>query len=175
MAAAHAADPNACNAVIEAEGARALSGPVLLAIIATIQNDHLDIPPHEQWISVGAALQNILLAAEALGFAAKMVSGRRVRSPVLRSAFRLTENEHLVGLVMFGTASAEAAAKPALRRTVDQILSDWVPPVLSEILSHNLHWRGATDSTILESWKQIPQSAPFLLWATMVGSPCFAC
>ena len=130
MAAARAADPNACTAVIEAEGARALSGPVLLAIIATIQNDHLDIPPHEQWISVGAALQNILLAAEALGFAAKMVSGRRVRSPVLRSAFRLTENEHLVGLVMFGTASAEAAAKPALRRTVDQILSDWVPPVL---------------------------------------------
>lgn len=128
--AAHAADPNASAAVIEAAGARALSGPVLLAVIATIQNDHLDIPPHEQWISVGAALQNVLLAAEALGFVAKMVSGRRVRSPILRSAFRLAENEQLVGFVMIGTASAEAAAKPALRRSVDQILSDWEPPIL---------------------------------------------
>ena len=130
MAAARAADPNASAGVIEAAGARALSGPVLLTVIATIQNEHPDITPHEQWISVGAALQNVLLAAEALGFAAKMVSGRRVRSPVLRSAFSLAENEHLVGFVMIGTASMEAAAKPALRRSVDQILSDWEPPIL---------------------------------------------
>lgn len=129
--AARAADPNASAAVIEAAGARALSGPVLLAVIATIQNDHPDIPPHEQWISVGAALQNALLAAEALGFAAKMVSGRRVRLPILRSAFSLAENEHLVGFVMIGTASMEAAAKPALRRSVNQILSDWVPPTIT--------------------------------------------
>ena len=130
MEAARAADPHASAAVIEAARERALPGPVLLAVIATIQNDHPDIAPHEQWISVGAALQNALLAAEARGFAAKMVSGHRVRSPVLRSAFRLAENEHLVGFVMMGTASAEAAAKPALRRSADQILSDWVPPVL---------------------------------------------
>ena len=130
MAAVRAADPNASAAVIEAAGARALSGPMLLAVIATIRDDHPDIEPHEQWISVGAALQNVLLAAEALGFAAKMVSGRRVRSPVLRSAFSLAENEHLVSFVMIGTASMEAAARPALRRSVDQMLSDWVPPVL---------------------------------------------
>lgn len=110
MEAARAADPNASAAVFEPAGARALSGPVFLEVIATIQNDHPDIAQYEQWISVGAALQNILLAAEALSFAAKMVSGRRVRSPVLRSAFRRAENDHLVGFVMFGTASAEAAA-----------------------------------------------------------------
>ena len=128
--AARAADPNVSAAVIEAAGGRALSGPVLVAVIATVQNNDPDIAPHKQWISVGAALQNAPLAAQALGFACKMVSGRRVRSPVLRSAFRLAENEHLVGFVMFGTAGAETAAKPALRRSVDQILSDWRPPVL---------------------------------------------
>lgn len=126
--AARAADPNASVAVLEAAGERALAGPVLLAVIATIQDDHPDIPPHEQWICVGAALQNVLLAAEARGFAAKMVSGRRVRSPVLRSAFTLAENEHLVGFVMLGTASADAASKPVLRRSADQVFSHWSPP-----------------------------------------------
>ena len=107
---------------------RALSGPALLAVIATIQDDHPDIPTHEQWICVGAALQNVLLAVEARGFAAKMVSGRRVRSPIFRNAFGLAEADHLVGFVMLGTATAEAGSKPALRRTADQILSDWSPP-----------------------------------------------
>ena len=128
--AARAADPNVPAAVIEAAGGRALSGPVLVAVIATVQNNDPDIAPHKQWISVGAALQNAPLAAQALGLACKMVNGRRVRSPVLRSAFRLAENVNLVGFVMFGTAGAETAAKPALRRSVNQILSDWRPPVL---------------------------------------------
>lgn len=128
MESAHAADPNASAAVFEAAGARALSGPVLLAVIAHIQDDHTDIPPHEKWISVGAALQNVLLAAEARGFAAKMVSGRRVRSPVLRLAFRLAQSDHLVGFVMLGTVSAEAGSKPASRRASGQILSSWSPP-----------------------------------------------
>ncbi len=126
--AARAADPNASDAVIEAAGARALYGPMLPAIIATIEDNHRDIPPHEQWISVGAALQNVLLAAEARGFAAKMVSGRRVRSPVLRLAFRLAQSDHLVGFVMLGTVSAEAGSKPASRRASGQILSSWSPP-----------------------------------------------
>lgn len=127
MKAASDADPDASAAVIETAGARALSGPVLLAVIACIQDNHPDIPPHEQWICAGAALQNVLLAAEARGFAAKMVSGRRVRSPVLRSAFMLDESNHLVGFVMLGTDGAEAGSKPALRRSADQILSEWSP------------------------------------------------
>ncbi|WP_426037946.1 nitroreductase family protein [Cypionkella sp. TWP1-2-1b2] len=115
MEAARTADPNASVAVVEAAGARALSSPVLLAMIATIQDDHPDIPPPKQWISVGAALQNVLLATEARGFVAKMDSGRRVRSAVLRSAFTLAENSHLVGFVMVGTTRDAAASKPALR------------------------------------------------------------
>ena len=128
MEAARAADPNASADMIEAAGERALAGPALLAVIATIQDAQPDIPSHEQWISVGAALQNVLLAAEARGFAAKMVSGRRVRSPVLRLAFRLAQNDHLVGFVMLGTVSAEAGSKPASRRASGQILSSWSPP-----------------------------------------------
>ena len=128
MEAARAADRNASVAAIEAAGERALAGPALLAVIATIEDDHPDIPPHEQWICVGAALQNVLLSAEARGFAAKMVSGRRVRSAVLRSAFTLAEYDHLVGFVMLGTVNADAAPKPAIRRSADQVLSHWSPP-----------------------------------------------
>lgn len=126
--AVRAADPTATDATVKAARERAIAGPVLLAIIAHIQEDHPDIPPREQWISVGAALQNVLLAAEARGFAAKMVSGRRVTSPVMRAAFGLGDNDHLVGFAMLGTADSDARAKPSLRRTTDQVLSEWVPP-----------------------------------------------
>lgn len=124
---ARANDPASPDDVIEAAGMRAMTGPVLLAVIAHIRDDHPDIPSREQWLSVGAALQNVLLAAEARGFAAKMVSGRRVRSPTLRNAFRLAESDHLLGFVMLGTANPVGIAKPSHRRSAAQVLSEWEP------------------------------------------------
>jgi nitroreductase len=79
-----------------------MAGPCLLAVIARIDNQNT-IPVHEQWIAVGAALQNLMLAISSLKFAAKVVSGKRVLSEALRVFFRLGEEEHLVGFVAIGT------------------------------------------------------------------------
>lgn len=73
------AGTTASDVMIEAAGARGLRGPDMLAGIAGIPENHPEILPHEQWISVGASLQNVLFAADALGFAVKMVNARRVR------------------------------------------------------------------------------------------------
>ena len=89
----------------EAERARqrALAGPVVLALIAKVSH-HDDIAPaHEQWIAIGAALQQMLLAADALGFAGCILSGRKVQSDALRRAFSLAPSEELVGFLTFGT------------------------------------------------------------------------
>jgi nitroreductase len=99
-AAAVEAQANAAQQAAARE--RAMAGPCLLAVIARIDNQNT-IPVHEQWIAVGAALQNLMLAISSLKFAAKVVSGKRVLSEALRVFFRLGEEEHLVGFVAIGT------------------------------------------------------------------------
>lgn len=105
------ADPNAEVAQLAAARDRALAGPSLLAVVANI--DELStIPVHEQWIAVGAALQNLMLAISSLRFAAKVVSGKRVQSSALCQFFRLQDNEHLVGFVAIGTSKESPRAYP---------------------------------------------------------------
>lgn len=63
---------------IEAERLRALNAPILPAVLIKIAADHPKVPVEEQYVSLGAAVENILLAAHALGFGAMLTSGRKV-------------------------------------------------------------------------------------------------
>lgn len=89
---------------------RALRGPVLLAVIASPDPARRDVPEHEQWAAVGAALQQMLLAADALGFAGSLLSGRKTEAAPLRDALHLAGHERLVGFLTLGT---QANAPPA--------------------------------------------------------------
>lgn len=102
---------------------KAMNGAMLVAIIAYISELNIAVPPHEQWISVGASLQNVLLALESFGYKGKIVSGRRVRSNTMRQAFRLKPEEHLVGFVVMGTHSGTTHAYP--RKNGHDLLSIW--------------------------------------------------
>ena len=68
----------------------------------------------DQYASAGAALQNILLMAHAMGFAARATSGRAVRTNAFRSALGLAENEQFLCFVAIGTPSGpgKAHARP---------------------------------------------------------------
>jgi nitroreductase len=107
--------PDADAAALAESRARAMGGPTLLAIVARIDPAHDRVPAGEQWISVGAAVQNMLLAAESLGFRGKLLSGARVRSRALRRFFSLGENEHLAAFLALGTPVGE----PKLRQRRD--------------------------------------------------------
>ncbi|QKV17694.1 nitroreductase family protein [Oricola thermophila] len=122
-AAALEEDPQCDAARLEDARQRARNAPCLLAVIATITDDNPRVPPHEQWISVGASLQNVLLAAEALGYRAMAVSGRRVESRALRAAFGLGEGEHLATFVAVGSHDGEPKATP--RRAPETVLEEW--------------------------------------------------
>lgn len=98
--------PDAPEVEIEAERLRALNAPTLLAVLIEIVADHPKVPVEEQYISLGAAIENILLAAHALGFGAMLTSGRKVRSPLLRQAFCRAPSQHLVGFISIGTAAS---------------------------------------------------------------------
>ncbi len=85
------------------ERTRATQAPLVIAIIGALRPDP-DVPDHEQWMAVGGAVANLLMAFHALGFGAKMLSGRRAADPQLAAAF-CSPGERLVGWVSVGTVA----------------------------------------------------------------------
>lgn len=117
--AAQAAGKTASNVDRE----RALGAPVTVAVIARIDAGHPVATIHEQWMAVGGAVTNFVNAAHMLGFGAKMLSGRKVRSAPVVAAF-CTPGETLVGWIVLGTPSRPPMPKfdkPA----PGQVLQDW--------------------------------------------------
>jgi nitroreductase len=121
--AARELNPEAPAEMVDREAGKALHGPILLAVIVRIDDEHPVAPASEQWASAGAAVQNMLLAAEDLGFRAMIVSGRKVTAAALRKAFGLAEDEHLLGFVAVGTPSGEPS--PIARPDPGEHLSIW--------------------------------------------------
>jgi nitroreductase len=102
---------------------RALEPPMLVAVIARIDAGHPVATVHEQWITVGGALTNFLNAAQALGYAGKMLSGAKVRASPVVAAF-CGPGETLVGWVVLGTSVR--AGKPKFRKVqAAELLNDW--------------------------------------------------
>jgi len=102
---------------------RAWAGPALLALAACIHRSHEIVPEHEQWIAIGTAVQQMLLAAEAMGYAGSLLSGEKVSTLALRHALNLGEAERLVGFLTFGTAAK--VERPAPRVAPEAMLRRW--------------------------------------------------
>ena len=88
---------------------RAQNGPCLLVLISRIDEVQPEIPTREQWIAVGTALNQMLLAAEAMGFAGGILSGRKTQTSALRVAFSLEQHEQIAGFISLGTATKSPA------------------------------------------------------------------
>ena len=106
------------------ERARAMRGPLLIAFVTRIQNDHQRVAAHEQWLAAGGALSNFMTALHLMGFAAKMVSGRKAADPAIQIAF-CEPGESLVGWIAAGTASK--TPHPRENDNPDAILRRWEP------------------------------------------------
>jgi nitroreductase len=96
--------------VLEAERVRAMQAPVVVAVIARIENGNKDVPPYEQWACVGGAITNALTALHIMGYAGKMLSGVRAADPVIEGAY-CKEGERLLGWISMGTPKGPAKAR----------------------------------------------------------------
>lgn len=103
--------PDAPAAVVEKERDKALAGPVLMAVTAPINPDHPKVPASEQYVSVGMAVQNLLLAAHGLGYGGILLSGERVRDPAVRAELAISGDEELIGFITLGTPCGELPPK----------------------------------------------------------------
>ncbi|MBN9206191.1 MAG: nitroreductase [Methylibium petroleiphilum] len=114
-------DPGATLEQIEAAREKAHRAPVLMLAVARLGAADPDIPPFERVVSLGAAIQNLLLSAHALGFGAGLTSGQAMASPRMRALFGLAEGEVPVCFVNVGTIAK--AKPPRLRPRADTFTS----------------------------------------------------
>jgi len=91
---------------------KAFRGPVLILAIADLRADEPDVPSAERLVSLGAAIQNLLLAATARGYASGLSSGRAMGSQALRQAFDIAEGEHAICFISLGTALRDKPVRP---------------------------------------------------------------
>ena len=95
--------------------AKAYRGPFLVMVIARLDPALGPAHPQERLISAGCAVQNMLLAAHAMGFGAGLSSGRALYSQPMRRLFELAEDEQPLCFMTVGTVQRR---KPARARPV---------------------------------------------------------
>jgi len=101
---------------------KAFRAPELLLAVARLEPAHDDVPAHERYVALGAALMNLLLAAHGMGFGAMLTSGHSLRSRRFAQAFATGGGEVPVCFVSIGTP---LAVRRRARPSAQELMSDW--------------------------------------------------
>ena len=104
-------DPHAGPEELEQAREKAHRSPWLLLAIARLQDEQTEISAHDRLVSAGAAIQNMLLMATALGYGSSLTSGKAMESQALRTLFRLAPGEYALCFVNIGTIATERRAR----------------------------------------------------------------
>lgn len=114
--------PEAPTVAIEAERGRFCRAPLVVAVISCVQA-HPKIPEWEQLLSAGAACQNLLVAANLMGFAAQWLTEWYAYDKGIDAKLGLNPGERVAGFVYIGSATT----KPNERQRPDlhQRIQHW--------------------------------------------------
>ena len=102
------ADAQACSQARE----KAMRSPWLLLVVVRTGGEPAEIPAAERVLSAGAAIQNMLLMATALGFGSALTSGKALKSGPLRALFRLGPHERALTFISIGTPGQRKPGRP---------------------------------------------------------------
>jgi nitroreductase len=110
---AQLASPHATPEALGRERDKALRAPLVVIVIARLSTlPNVKVPEVEQLLSAGAAAQNILLAAHALGYAAVWKTGDVAYHHHFKTGLGLAANEHIIGILFVGTRADAMGNKP---------------------------------------------------------------
>lgn len=116
-------NPEADARDVVKERSRPLRAPMIVAVCAEIVPDVAKAPPVEQIGTTAAALQTLMLAANALGYGAIWLTGANARDAGVKAAFGLADKDEIVGFVYLGTPTGSAPDKQ--RPDPDEFLREW--------------------------------------------------
>lgn len=92
---------------------KVLRAPAILMVVAETLVDHR-IPLQEQVISTGAAAQNIMTAAHAMGIGAMWRTGWMATHPGVKQALGFSDKDVIVAMIYLGTPGGKPCEVPDL-------------------------------------------------------------
>ncbi|MAK64068.1 MAG: nitroreductase [Maricaulis sp.] len=96
--------PDATQEQVAFEAGRFERAPLVIAVVSSVTENH-KIPDWEQVLSAGAACQNLLIAASAMGFGAQWLTEWYAFDRDVKSAMGLGSGERIAGYLYVGSAS----------------------------------------------------------------------
>lgn len=112
-------DPDAARAVVEKVSASERAVPALIMVGMT-QSDNPEIR-EEDYAATMMAVQNLLLAARALGLGTHVKSGAVMDDPRTRELLAIPESERIIAMIQLGEPAATPDSKP--RRPAAEVTS----------------------------------------------------
>jgi nitroreductase len=94
---------------LQRERQKAFRAP-LIVVVAALISPHAKVPAIEQIITAGAAAQNMMLAARALGFNGMWRTGAPAYDDTVKAALGLAATDSIVGFLYLGTDSSPPGA-----------------------------------------------------------------
>lgn len=115
--------PDASEADLARERNKPLRAPMIIVVSAAIENANPKIPRIEQFVSVGAACQNMLLALHSLGYGGILLTGPAAYDPMVQDALGVQANEEIVAFLYVGTP--DGRARPKRRVPLEGLVRVW--------------------------------------------------
>lgn len=109
--------PDAPSSQLEAEAAKPLRAPLIIAVGAKISKGK--IPEIEQIAAVAAAAQNMFLAAHALGYGVMWKTGGAAYATSVKTLLGFAAEDHIVGFLYLGR---NASPGPLIEAPMDEVV-----------------------------------------------------
>ena len=107
---------------LQATAEKLMSSPLVIAVISSVRESK-KIPAWEQFLSVGAACQNLVLAANALGYGINWLTEWYSYDDRVKKALHLNDKENIAGFFFIGTA--EDVPSDRDRPETEKIVTYW--------------------------------------------------
>ncbi|RYL91598.1 nitroreductase [Sporolactobacillus sp. THM7-4] len=103
---------------------KAKRSPVVI-VVSVEPSDNPRVKKVEEIAAVSAAVQNMLLAAHALGLGAKWRTGDPAYTDIMKENFGVSEKGLVIGLIFLGYPEEGSVPEPPVRKSVEEFTT-WV-------------------------------------------------
>lgn len=101
--------------------------PLVVAVAAVRKTENPTIPWIEMKLSAGCVVENMMLAATALGYGSMWRTGPAAYDRRVMDALGLGPDDELVGFCYLGTIAEASGPKPAHEPVLDGLVETWQP------------------------------------------------
>ncbi len=116
-------EPDAGDAALDKERRRFAHAPLVVVVVAVLDDDDARIPAQERLLTAGCACFALLQAAQAMGFGASWLTGWPAYDPQVLQLLGLGPQERVAGFIHIGTPALDAPERE--RPDPASLLRDW--------------------------------------------------